>query len=171
MSRFITKGFEVLEDDGSVTKDYFIRDRETGLEILAERVGNGKFKAEIGPAEYTGSIKQIKQLFAESIDGGLGVDVEPQQDDVGESSRGLWDCCHPAALITELYGASEHLLGGPDGKRLAVLIKTTLDNWGWADSDGEPDYDASRREIDLWMSRTFDNTGKDPVQAGSGHSS
>ncbi len=33
MSRFITKGFEVLEDDGSVTKDYFIRDRETGLAV------------------------------------------------------------------------------------------------------------------------------------------
>lgn len=161
MSRFITTGRKAVLDNGTITKDYFIKDRETGLEILAKRLENGSFKAEIGTTEFTGSIKAIKQFFVESIDGGLGVDVEPHQDDVGEDSQGLWDCCHPAALITELYGASEHTLRGPDGKRLAILIKTTLNNWGWADSDGEPDYDASRREIDIWMSRTFETRGKD----------
>ncbi len=161
MSRFVTKGFEVLEDDGAITKSYFIRDRESGLEILAEKKSNGKFTAKIGAEEFSGTIKSIKESFASAIDSGSGLDLEQPEEDVGESAgRGLWDCCHPAALLIELLAVSEPMLTGKDGQRLTRIIKHSLDNWGWADEKGEPDYDAARREMDLWMSIAPDNQGE-----------
>jgi len=163
MSRFITKGVDVQEDDGTVTKDYFIRDRETGLEVHAERQGNGKFKVIFGEESFVGTIKQAKDEFASHIDGGGRLEVEPDDEAVGEGPRGLWDCCHPCAIITELLGVCDHLLGGPDGQRIKRVILNTLDCHGYADERGEPDYDASRREMDLWVSR-------EPVNSGEGAS-
>lgn len=160
MSRFITKGVDVQEDDGTVTKDYFIKDRETGLEVHAERQSNGKFKITLGAETFVGTIKQAKDDFASYIDSGGLLEVEPRDEDVGEDRGGAWDCCHPCAILTELLGVCDHLLGGPDGQRLKRLAYKTLDNYGWADRSGEPDYAASRREMDLWLSREPANNGE-----------
>ena len=156
MSRFITKGVDVQEDDGSITKDYFIKDRETGLEVHAERQSNGKFKVIFGTETFVGTIKQAKEEFTRHLEGGRSVEVEPGDEDVG-AGRGTWDCCHPCAIITELLGVCDHLLDGPDGQRLRRVIDNTLDCWGWADERGGPDYAASRREMDLWIAKESDS--------------
>ncbi len=170
MSRFKTEGRAVTLSDGSSAKDYFIRDKETGLEILAERQDNGYFRADIGQTLFTGTVKQIKEHFAEWLEAStdeLAVDMGSRDDSVGESPRGLWDCCHPAAIIIELLAAiPDGQLDGPDGRVLKNIIKETLDNYGYADENGNPDYALARREIDHWVTNAPDNTREADSQDG-----
>jgi hypothetical protein len=172
MSRLVTTGRAVTLGDGSPAKDYFIRDKETGFEILAERQENGYFQSEIGQTSFTGTVKQTKEHFVswlETSNDELEVDMGLHDDSLDKNSRGLWDCCHPAAIVIELLAAiPDGQLDGPDGKRLMRIINTTLDNYGYSDEDGKPDYNEARREIDLWVANVSHDTPETTVEDGGG---
>lgn len=172
MSRFKTEGRAATLSDGSSAKDYFIRDKETGLEILAERQDNGYFQADIGQTLFTGTVKQIKEHFTEWLEAStdeLAVDMGPCDNSLGKSTGGLWDCCHPAAIVIELLAAiPDGQLDGPDGRVLKSIIRETLDNYGYGDSNGNPDYALARREIDHWVANEHVNSRQASPQDGDG---
>jgi hypothetical protein len=166
MSRFITKGVNaanvVIRDRDYVThRDYEITDRKTGEKTIAERQANGKYRTRLGETLWENiTVKQAKQHFGNWLDAAgdrLELGVGSREAGVGESAgdqEDIWGCCHPCAIIIEMLGAiPETTLEGPDGDKLKRLIYRTLDNYGYATSNGEPDYEACRREVDRWFSR------------------
>jgi hypothetical protein len=164
LNRFDTVGRPVIDEAGRHVKDYLITDKETKESIYAERQSNGKYNAKIGSTVHGNtSIKQLKQDFAvwlESRDNGLEVEVGQESESVDEGS-GLWDCCHPAAIIIELLAViPAGTLDGPDGRAFKSVIDQTLDNYGYKDEKGHPDYSQARREIDHWVAKAPDNQGK-----------
>lgn len=167
MSRFVTTGRAVTLDDGSPVKDYFIRDKETGTEILAENQNNGYFRTDIGETELTATIKQIKEHFTIWLESDND-EVQRERQDEPERGKGVWDCCHPAAIVIELLAAiPAGRLDGPDGRILQSVINRTLDNYGYSDASGGADYDAARREIDIWVAAESDNRGQNSSQNGN----
>ena len=155
MNRFKTTGVAVIDKNGSHVKDYNITDKSTGETIEAIRQSNGKYATQIGVRVFTEeTIRGCKEHFADWLDSRGPVGVRPERGclDKDASDSDLWGCCHPAALVIELVGALGSALSGPDGTRLLSVIKKTLDNYGYCDEEGEPDYESARREIDHWVS-------------------
>ncbi len=159
MSRLKTQGLEVIDDFHNVVKDYTITDTITKKDIYAERQKNG-YTAKIGKQVYTNAtLKHLKSEFINWLEGGSELEVEQDQEGLGENDRGLWDCCHPAAIVIELLAAiPDGQLDGPDGRRLTGIITETLNCYGYALEDGSPDYSAGRREIDHWVAKASDNS-------------
>ena len=164
MNRFDTVGRPVVDEAGRHVKDYLITDKITKKSIQAERQSNGKYSAKIGATVHGNTtIKQLKQDFAvwlESLDESVEVEVGQVRESVGKDS-GLWNCCHPAAIIIELLAViPAGTFDGPDGRTLQSVIGQTLDNYGYKDEKGYPDYFQARREIDHWVAKSPDNAGK-----------
>lgn len=162
MSRLVTKGVRVIDDDDNYVTDFIVRDKETGQEIYLERQSNGKYSTAINGIDYRNETKkQLKQYFTQRLDRGrdeLAVEVGPSDEglDSGEK-QGLWESCNPNALIIELVAALGSSLDGPDGQRLLGLIRVTLDNHGYLNEDGSFDAVQSRREIDHWLAKGVAN--------------
>lgn len=158
MNRLRTQGLEVIDDYGNIVKDYTITDKITKKDIYAEKQNNG-YTAKIGKQVYTNAtLKHLKSEFVHWLEGRGGLEVEQDEERLGEEDRGLWDCCHPAAIVIELLAAiPDGQLDGPDGQRLLGVIGRTLDSYGYALRDGTPDYGAGRREIDHWVAKASDN--------------
>lgn len=133
----IIKTVGVARPDGN--KDYVLH-LGNGEKVTAVRDFGGKFR--IGTS--VGTIKELKWL----VERGLRNDEDdvthedapeaPQADRKGREPFGLWDCVHPCAIIVRAIQAG--LLP------CEIEVRTTLDNWGWLDEDGNPAYDDSAFE-------------------------
>ncbi len=158
MSKLITKGVSVIDDNDNHVTDFTVRDRDTGQEIYLERQSNGKYSTAINGIDYRNETKKrLKQYFAEWLEGDsdeLAVEVGPSDEGLDSGAKqGLWESCNPNALVIELVAALGSSLDGPDGQKLLRLIRVTLDNHGYLNEDGSFDAEQSRREIDYWISR------------------
>jgi hypothetical protein len=134
----IIKTVGITRPDGN--KDYAIH-LGNGEVVTAVRDFGGKFR--IGTT--IGTIKELKW----SVERGLRNDDDddvtrehvptaPQADRKDREPVGLWDCVHPCAIIVRAIQAG--LLP------CESEVRTTLDHWGWLDSDGDPAYDDSEFE-------------------------
>lgn len=158
MSRLVTRGVRVIDDNDNYVTDFIVRDKETGQEIYLERQNNGKYSTAINGIAYLNETKkQLKQYFTERLERGcdeLAVEVGSRDEGLGSGAeQGLWESCNPNALIIELVAALGSNLDGPDGQKLLGLIRVTLDNYGYLNEDGSFDAVQSRREIDHWLAK------------------
>lgn len=133
--------------DGSDGKDYEIYAEEGGLETVyhCKRVGQ-RF-------ECLGVVDSIKGLKKRILSGHFS----DRQSDVEGADRaaahdvaiGTWDCINPCALLVKMVETVPAFDGISEDD-----LMLTLDNYGWLDENGRPDFHQANREFERFRKLT-----------------
>lgn len=122
--------YKIITDQGDV---YYLKREGNGFTCNGKH-GSIKFiKKLIETGEIPGSRGRIAEddthvRIAE--DDGVAVRIAEDETD---GSNGTWECMHPCAIITLLWGSA-------GGYAMKADIRHTLDAYGWLTPDGKPDY-------------------------------
>tara|TARA_R110002020_G_scaffold368536_2_gene580342 strand:+ start:1513 stop:1953 length:441 start_codon:yes stop_codon:yes gene_type:complete len=133
-----TVGFE----HGSSRRKGYVIHTECGKEFACVPDGSYGY---ILKGQRHSSIKDAK-AFIEAGDVDCGDPVETSPALEGEDT---WDCVHPCALLVRFYDMGLlSVIGHRGHKQIHTECKTTLDAYGWLDSEGRPDIEKADRELE-----------------------